>query len=257
MTSTKLFFIQKQSSCLFACSGSNKARKNYKHPLINLIRLSVKRRAGKHGRSDQWRREAVESEVLCSKRARSCRDGFLGSSLQARARLSWNKRGMTLLMKGRELTRIALAQCSHSFCQSRLQRYNKVHGYNEAWAHLTLNCVESLPWDVIFFSSFFTLPLHFWLYSFGVCVLLQAIYAHSLEKIKENYVGKQIPSFPWFSLSFPYFNMQIDVCKNLAYLHMTPGTQLSLKKQEHCSILSPTEWFRGNSLTIVGSIIRW
>lgn len=111
-------------------------------------------------------------------------------------------------MKGRELTRIALAQCSRSFCQSRLQRYNKVHGYNEAWAHLTLNCVESLPWDVnffLFFFSFFTLPLHFWLYSFGVCVLLEAIYAHSLEKIKENYVGKQIPSFPWFSLVFPIF----------------------------------------------------
>lgn len=46
-----------------------------------------------------------------------------------------------------------------------------------------------------------------------------------------------------FSPSFPHFNMQIDVCKILAYLHMTPGTQLvffpplkkTKKKQKHKS----------------------
>lgn len=85
-----------------------------------------------------------------AKEREAAMDGFLSSSLQAQAKLSWNKRGMTLLMKGRELTRIALAQCTRSFCQSRLQRFNKVHGYNEAWAHLSLNCAESLPWSVFF-----------------------------------------------------------------------------------------------------------
>ncbi|TNN85197.1 hypothetical protein EYF80_004547 [Liparis tanakae] len=50
------------------------------------------------------------------------------SSRRDRATQSWNKRGRTLLMKGRELSRIALAQCARSFCQSRLQRYNKHEG---------------------------------------------------------------------------------------------------------------------------------
>lgn len=160
MPSTKLYFIQKQSGCLFACSGSNKARKNYKHPLINLIRLSVKKACGKTRKARSMEERSSREWSSLQQKSEKLRDGFLGSSLQARARLSWNKRGMTLLMKGRELTRIALAQCSRSFCQSRLQRYNKVHGYNEAWAHLTLNCVESLPWDVNFFF-FFLASSHF------------------------------------------------------------------------------------------------
>lgn len=157
VTSTKVFFIQKQSTYLIACCRSNKATKNftgnYKHPLINLIRLWVKK--AQENTEGQINGGEKQSRVKFSaaKEREAAMDGFLGSSLQAQAKLSWNKRGMTLLMKGRELTRIALAQCTRSFCQSRLQRYNKVHGYNEVWAHLSLNCAESLPWNVCFLAS--------------------------------------------------------------------------------------------------------
>lgn len=150
---------KKQSCYLFGLLGSNKARENftsdYKHPLINLIWLSAKDQQREENvkkkprRSDRQRRNAVKSKVLCSEKEwEAVRTGFSARPCRIGQKPSWNKRGMTLLMKGRELTRIALAQCTRSFCQSRLQRYNKVHGYNEAWLHLSLNCTESLPWNV-------------------------------------------------------------------------------------------------------------
>lgn len=186
---TKVFFIHKQSRYLFAFRGSNKAMKKFtsdhKHPPINLFWLCAK--DTQENTEGQINGGEKQSRVKCSVKQRGAK--LRGSSLQARAKLSRNKRGMTLLMKGRELTRIALAQCTRSFCQSRLQRYNKVHGYNEAWAHLSLNCVESQ----ICFSSFLALLLHF-----SECVVfgddcnccngaawikcfLKAISAHSLE----------------------------------------------------------------------------
>lgn len=143
-TNKGLLHPKKQSGYLLACRGGNKARddftSNYKHSLIKLIRLGKKKTHRK-----TWKVRSTESSQEWSSLQQKKSEELRGSSLQARAELSRNKRGMTPLMKGRELTRIALAQCAHSFCQSGLQRYNKVHGYNEAWAHLSLNCVESLP----------------------------------------------------------------------------------------------------------------
>lgn len=150
--------IQKQSAHLFVCNGSKEARKcstsNYEHPLINLIGLSVKERCRETSRVRSMRRK-----VLCStkkkRRRRSCVDG----PCRLRQSWGWNKRRTALLMKGRVLTGIALAQCARWFCQWRLQRYNKVHEHNEAWEHLTLRQVDSLQWDSL---SFWTLPLHFY-----------------------------------------------------------------------------------------------
>lgn len=74
----------KQSGHWFACCGGNKTRKDstgsYKHLLINLIRLSVKDTQENTGRSDQWRRKAAETKVLCGKRAKTCKVFFRSSS---------------------------------------------------------------------------------------------------------------------------------------------------------------------------------
>ena len=184
VTQTKVFFIPKTQRCyLFGLLGTQNGWRNfagdYNHPLINprLIVCGERRRKKKtEGQIDGGEKQP-RVKVLCSRRVRSCGDGFLGSSLQARAKLSWNKRGMTPLMKERELTRIALAQCSRSFCQLRLRRYNKVHEYNEAWVRLGLNCVESLPWDVFkLLSTSFGLPHAMFRWFNGVFALLEIIH---------------------------------------------------------------------------------
>lgn len=245
---------------------------NYKHPLINFIWLSVKEMVKHEGQINGEEKQS-RVKVLCSKRARSCVDGVLGSSLQARAKLSWNKWGMTLLMKGGELTRIALAQCTRSLCQSKLQRYNKVHGYNEAWAHLSLNCgvfrrTESLSWNVyllLLYFCFCALPFLFCTYHFGddsnCCnagfinqVILEAICVYSLEKKynRTTMMEKKSPSFLSFCI-FPVFQYADRCLQKSGLSPYDPRDVPFPEKQEHCSILSPTEWFYGNSLTIVGS----
>lgn len=151
-------------------------------------------------------------------------------------RLSWNKRGMALLMKGRELTRIALAQCAHSFCQSRLQRYNKVHGYNEAWAHLSLNWISTLTCGVLALLRSFVLVM----IVIVVMVLLQ-----------ESSVILWRGNKSLFFFLFPIFQYADRCLQNLAYLHMTPGTQLSPEKQERCSILRTAERVYGKTVRLL------
>ena len=147
---------------------------NYKHPLINFIWLSVKEMVKHEG---QINGEEKQSRVKFSaaKEREAVRMGF--SARPCRLGQSWaeTSEGWLFSWRGGELTRIALAQCTRSLCQSRLQRYNKVHGYNEAWAHLSLNCgvfrrTESLSWNVyllLLYFCFFALPFLFCTYHFG------------------------------------------------------------------------------------------
>jgi len=80
----------KAAICLLSLEVTSRGRilaAAIKDPLINLISIVCKRHRTAQ-RSDEPRRNAVRSEVLCSKRASSCEDELLSSSLQARAKLS-------------------------------------------------------------------------------------------------------------------------------------------------------------------------
>lgn len=172
-------------------------------------------------------------------------------------------------MKGRELTRIGLAQCTRSLCQSRLQRYNKVHRYNEAWAHLSMNCgvfrrTESLSWNVYLF---FSLPLHFCTYYFGndskSCGVVSGIklfwrlYVFILYRKKTELLWWETnPLLSSVSASFQYFNMQIDVSKIWLISIWPPGrrfprkTRALFNSQPHWVIL----WKQSDYCWL---IIRW
>lgn len=87
VTKTKLFFIQKQRGYLFACCGGNQPRKNftgnYKHPLINLIRLSVKdTQENTEGQVSGGERQS-RVKFSAAEEWEAARMVFSGSSLQA------------------------------------------------------------------------------------------------------------------------------------------------------------------------------
>lgn len=118
-------------------------------------------------------------------RARPCRRRV---KLGLKTSFSWRKR---------ELTGIALAQCTCHFCKWRVPGYNEVHGPNEGWAYLRAATALDIQLKMCPFELPFT----------SACIILVV-----LKKKRKN-IWEETRARRSLILSFPYFNMQIDVCK--------------------------------------------